>query len=58
MDRVEASARRLLAGVEQGEALRAHLDALARHTRRDVTDTISLRRRLAAAAIEAGGYPL
>jgi alkylation response protein AidB-like acyl-CoA dehydrogenase len=58
LDRVEASARRLLSAVEEGDTLRTMLAALRRFTRREALDTVALRRRVADAAIERGGYPL
>ncbi len=58
MDEIEASARKLLAAVEEGEALRALLTALKRLTKREVCNTVALRRQVADAAIEQVGYPL
>jgi alkylation response protein AidB-like acyl-CoA dehydrogenase len=58
LDRVETASRRLLAAVEEGDTLRTMLAALRRFTRREVLDTVGLRRRVAEAAIERGGYPL
>jgi alkylation response protein AidB-like acyl-CoA dehydrogenase len=58
LDRVEVSARRLLAAVDEGDMLRTYLAALKRFTRRETLNTVALRREVAAAAIEAGGYPL
>jgi len=58
MDEIEASARKLLAAVEEGDALRALLAALRRFTKREVCDTVALRRLVADAAIEKVGYPL
>jgi alkylation response protein AidB-like acyl-CoA dehydrogenase len=58
LDRVEVEGRRLLAAVEEGDALRTLLAALRRFTRRDTLDTVALRRQVAEAAIERGGYPL
>ena len=58
MDRIEVSARRLLAAVDEGDMLRTYLAALRRFTKRETADTVALRRRVADAAIEAGGYPL
>jgi hypothetical protein len=58
MDRIEVSARRLLAAVDEGDTLRTYLAALRRFTKREIADTIALRRTVADAAIEAGGYPL
>jgi alkylation response protein AidB-like acyl-CoA dehydrogenase len=56
-DRVEAAARPLLAAVEEGDMLRTYLGALRRLTRREAVNTVALRRRVAAAAIEKGGWP-
>jgi alkylation response protein AidB-like acyl-CoA dehydrogenase len=58
LDRVEATARRLLAAVDEGDMLRTYLAALKRFTRRETLNTVALRRRVAAAAIEQGSYPL
>jgi len=58
MDKVEASARHLLAAVEEGDTLRTYLAALNRFTKREVCNTVALRRRVADAAIEQVGYPL
>jgi alkylation response protein AidB-like acyl-CoA dehydrogenase len=58
MDEIEASARKLLAAVEEGDALRTLLAALKRFTKREVCNTVALRRQVADAAIEKVGYPL
>jgi hypothetical protein len=58
MDEIEASARKLLAAVEDGEALRGLLAAVRRFTKREVCNTVALRRLVADAAIEQVGYPL
>ena len=58
LDRIEVAARRLLAAVEEGDTLRTMLAALRRFTRRETLDTVALRRQVAEAAIERGGYPL
>ena len=58
MDEIEASARKLLAAVEEGEALRTLLAAVRRLTKREVCNTVALRRQVADAAIEQVGYPL
>jgi butyryl-CoA dehydrogenase len=58
MDRIETSARRLLAAVDEGDVLRTYLAVLKRFTRRDALNTVALRRQVARAALEAGGYPL
>ena len=57
MDRVETSARRLLAATEEGEALDGALKAVRRLAARRPANTVALRRRVADAAIDAGGYP-
>jgi hypothetical protein len=48
----------MLAAVEEGDTLRTMLAALRRFTKRETLDTIALRRQVAEAAIERGGYPL
>jgi butyryl-CoA dehydrogenase len=58
MDKIEVSARRLLAAVEEGDMLRTYLAALKRFTKHDPVNTVALRRQVAQAAIEVGGYPL
>jgi alkylation response protein AidB-like acyl-CoA dehydrogenase len=58
MDRIEVHGRRLLAAVEEGDTLRTYLAALKRFTKRETVDTVALRRQVAEAAIDAGGYPL
>lgn len=58
MDEIEASARKLLAAVEEGDTLRTLLAALKRFTKRDACNTVALRRTVADAAIEKVGYPL
>jgi alkylation response protein AidB-like acyl-CoA dehydrogenase len=58
MDKIEASARRLLAAAEDGMTLRSYLAAVERWTSHEPCDTVALRRRVADAAIEQVGYPL
>jgi alkylation response protein AidB-like acyl-CoA dehydrogenase len=58
MDRIETSARRLLAAVEEGDMLRTYLAALKRFTKRETLNTVALRREVAEAIVEADGYPL
>ena len=58
LDRVETTTRRLLAALEEGDTLRTMLAALRRFTKRETIDTVALRRLVAEAAIERGGYPL
>jgi alkylation response protein AidB-like acyl-CoA dehydrogenase len=57
MDQVEVSARHLLAAVEEGDTLRTYLAALRRLTKREAVNTVALRRQIAAACLEKGGYP-
>ena len=57
LDRVEVSARRLLAALEEGDLLRSYQAAVRRFTGRALLDTVALRRQVAAAAIDRGGYP-
>jgi len=58
LDRVEVSARRLLAAVDEGDTLRTYLAALRRFAKHDALNTVALRREVADAAIAQGGYPL
>src|SRR5437867_2054030 len=58
LDRIEVSARRLLSAVADGDPLRTYVSALRQFTKRDLANTVTLRRQVAAAAIEQGGYPL
>jgi butyryl-CoA dehydrogenase len=58
MDKIEVTARRLLAAVDEGDMLRTYLAALKRFTKRETLNTVALRRQVAVAAIDAGGYPL
>jgi butyryl-CoA dehydrogenase len=58
LDRIEAGARKLLAAVGEGDMLRTYLAALKRFTRRETPDTVALRRQVAAAVLDKGGYPL
>jgi butyryl-CoA dehydrogenase len=58
MDRIEVHARRLLAALQRGEGLRESILALTGMLQRETADTVALRRRAAALAVEHGGYPL
>jgi alkylation response protein AidB-like acyl-CoA dehydrogenase len=58
MDEIEVSARKILAAVEDGDTLRTLLAALKRFTKRDIVNTVALRRQVADAAIEKVAYPL
>jgi alkylation response protein AidB-like acyl-CoA dehydrogenase len=55
--RVEASARTALGASVEGDMLRAQLAVLRRMMKREPADTIGLRRTVAAAVINANGYP-
>jgi alkylation response protein AidB-like acyl-CoA dehydrogenase len=56
--RVEAAARSALAGMAEGDTLRTLLAALRRILKVTPINTIALRRALADAAIQRGGYIL
>ena len=58
LDRIEVSAKRLLAALADGDPLRTYVSALRQFTKRDLANTVALRRQVADAAIEQGGYPL
>jgi alkylation response protein AidB-like acyl-CoA dehydrogenase len=58
LDRIEVSARRLLAALADGDTLRTYVSALKQFTRRELVDTVALRRQVAEATIAHGGYPL
>jgi alkylation response protein AidB-like acyl-CoA dehydrogenase len=58
LDRIDVSARRLLSAVADGDPLRTYVSALRQFTKRDLANTVALRRQVAEAAIEHGGYPL
>nr|BCX00177.1 MAG: acyl-CoA dehydrogenase [Bacteroidota bacterium] len=53
-----ALGREALARFLEGDELRLHLAALRRFTRQEPINTIALRRRIAQAVLEAGGYPV
>jgi alkylation response protein AidB-like acyl-CoA dehydrogenase len=56
--RIEAAARQALAGMADGDTLRVLLAALRRLLKVAPVNTITIRRRIADAAVEKGGYPL
>jgi len=56
-DRMEASARRALARIAEGDTLRAQLAVLRRFLRRTPPDVIELRRRVANRALQLNHYP-
>ncbi len=57
MDRIETSGRRMLGALDEGDMLRTYLAALKRFTKRETFNTVALRRRVAEAAIDVGGFP-
>ncbi|MFC4098629.1 acyl-CoA dehydrogenase family protein [Paenibacillus xanthanilyticus] len=56
MDRIDAEAKRVLAALESGDALQSQLGILRKLMRAPLTDTIGLKRGIAAAVIRTGGY--
>jgi alkylation response protein AidB-like acyl-CoA dehydrogenase len=56
--RIEAAARQALAGMADGDTLRVLLAALRRLLKVAPVNTITIRRRIADATVEKGGYPL
>jgi alkylation response protein AidB-like acyl-CoA dehydrogenase len=56
MDRIECTARTVLAACSEGDALRTNLAVLRRFTRREPVDAVALRRRIAARLLAAGRY--
>jgi alkylation response protein AidB-like acyl-CoA dehydrogenase len=57
LDQVDASARRLLAALYDGDAAQPYLAAVERFSKRETPNTVGLRRQVAAATIELGKYP-
>jgi butyryl-CoA dehydrogenase len=58
MDTLELAARRVVAASAEGDALRTQMAIVRRLARHDPTDTISLRRQVAAHFVKAGKYSL
>jgi hypothetical protein len=58
LDVIDAAACRLLAAVAEGDALLSLLSAVRRLTKREVCNSVALRRQVADAVIEQVGYPL
>jgi alkylation response protein AidB-like acyl-CoA dehydrogenase len=56
MDRIEISARAVLAGCSEGDELRASLSILRRLTRYEPPNVIALRRKTAGRLLETGRY--
>ncbi|BDG58945.1 acyl-CoA dehydrogenase family protein [Caldinitratiruptor microaerophilus] len=55
-DRIESTARRLLAAIEEGDALRSQLAVVRKLARRDPVNRVALGRRIARRVLAAGGY--
>jgi hypothetical protein len=58
LDKIESFARPLLAAIDEGDMLRTYAAALRRFTKREPVNVVALRRLIANAAVEKGGYPL
>jgi len=58
LPRVEATARQVLAAVDEGDSLRAELAGLRRFLRYTPPNLVALQRAVAEAVVQAGGYPL
>jgi hypothetical protein len=56
MSTIELSARKVIAAVAEGDALRTQLTILRRLSKHDTADTIALRRAIARHVIRAGKY--
>ena len=57
IDRLEIEARRALARIEEGDALRVQMLVLRRLLKRPLVDLIELKRRVADRVVELGRYP-
>ncbi len=58
MSTIELSARKVIAAVAEGDALRTQLTILRRLSKHDTADTIALRRQIARHVIQAGKYSI
>lgn len=58
MERIELSARKVIAAVAEGDMLRTQIAMLRRLAKLDPTDTIALGREIARHVLEAGRYSL
>jgi len=56
-DRIESYARGVLAAIAEGDALKAHLDALEKASRFTPINAVALRREVANYTIKQGRYP-
>jgi hypothetical protein len=57
-DIVELAARKVIAAVAEGDTLRTQMTILRRLAKHDPSDTIALRRQVAAHIVKAGRYSL
>ncbi len=57
LPRVEATARQVLAAVDEGDSLRAALAGVRRFLRYTPPNLVALQRAVADAVVQAGGYP-
>ena len=58
MSSIELSARKVIAAIAEGDALRTQLTILRRLAKHNPTNTVALRRRVAQYAIQAGKFSL
>jgi butyryl-CoA dehydrogenase len=58
MDRLEISARRIVAAAAEGDMLRTQMTILRRFAKHDPVDTIALRRQIAQHVLRAGRYSI
>jgi butyryl-CoA dehydrogenase len=58
MSTIEISARKVIAGVAEGDMLRTQLTILRRLSKHETADTIALRRQIANHMIKAGKYSM
>jgi hypothetical protein len=58
MSTIELAARKIIAAVAEGDALRTQLTILRRLSKHDTADTIALRRQIAQHVIKAGKYTM
>src|SRR6266705_7039129 len=57
MDKIESAARKIIAAVADGDALRTQLAILRRLGKHDPYNTIGLRQEIAQAIVDRGSYP-
>jgi butyryl-CoA dehydrogenase len=58
IDRIELSARKVIAAVAEGDMLRTQMAIVRRLAKHDPVDTIALGRKIAGHVIQAGRYAL